>query len=145
MMSSMSRSDSAASTPLSPVDTIRQEAEARLRELEPMLEEAALLRGVLAALDGPAPAEAAEDSPPARPEQHSAEPARRSRRTAPSGANKQRILEVIADSPGITPREIAAQTGIDRPVVASTVNRLKRRGEVRPEAAPGRRGGVALP
>jgi hypothetical protein len=37
------------------------------------------------------------------------------------------------------------QTGIDRPVVASTVNRLKRRGEVRPEAAPGRRGGVALP
>lgn len=141
MMSGMSRSDSAAPSPLSPVDTIRQEAEARLRELEPMLEEAARLRGVLAALDGPAPADSGEDpgGPPA------VSPAVRARRTAPSGANKQRILEAIAGSPGITPREIAVETGIDRPVVASTVNRLKRRGEVRPEAAPGRRGGVALP
>jgi MarR family len=142
MMSGMSRSESAAPSPLSPVDAIRREAEARLRELEPMLEEAARLRGVLAALDGPAPADPGED-PHALPS--GTGPAVRARRTAPSGANKQRILEAIADSPGITPREIAAQTGIDRPVVASTVNRLKRRGEVRPEAAPGRRGGVALP
>jgi hypothetical protein len=102
-----------------------------------MLQEAARLRGVLAALDGPAP----DPGAPQRVSE-SVEPIRRA---TPSGANKQRILKVIADSPGITPREIAAQTGIDRPVVASTVNRLKRRGEVRPEAAPGRRGGVALP
>jgi MarR family protein len=142
MMSRMPRSDSAAPSPLSPVDAIRQEAEARLRELEPVLEEAARLRGVLAALDGPAPAGIAEA--PAGP-QSGSDPAPGSRRATPSGANKQRILEAIADSPGITPREIAVQTGIDRPVVASTVNRLKRRGEVRPEAAPGRRGGVALP
>ncbi|HTU28356.1 MAG TPA: helix-turn-helix domain-containing protein [Solirubrobacteraceae bacterium] len=138
----MSRSQSAAPSPLSPVEAIRQEAEARLRELEPMLEEAARLRGVLAALDGPPPPDAAEDLGVLS---SASQPVARARRSAPSGANKQRILEVIADSPGITPREIAVQTGIDRPVVASTVNRLKRRGEVRPEAAPGRRGGVALP
>jgi hypothetical protein len=142
MMSHMSRSDSAAPPPLSPVDAIRQEAEARLRELQPVLEEAARLRAVLAALDGPAPVNVGED--PAAPQPVS-DPATVGRRATPSGANKQRILEAIADSPGITPREIAVQTGIDRPVVASTVNRLKRRGEVRPDAAPGRRGGVALP
>ncbi len=145
-MSRMSRSDSAASSPLTPVDAIRHEAEARLRELEPVLEEAARLRGVLAALDGPAPS---LDGPaPVGIREDPAMPQPKSdagRRATPSGANKQRILEAIADSPGITPREIAVQTGIDRPVVASTVNRLKRRGEVRAEAAPGRRGGVALP
>lgn len=141
----MSRSDSMAPSPLSPVDAIRQEAEARLRELEPVLEEAARLRGVLAALDGPAPALDGPAAVDVREDPAVPQPASSGRRATPSGANKQRILEAIADSPGITPREIAVQTGIDRPVVASTVNRLKRRGEVRPEAAPGRRGGVALP
>jgi CRP-like cAMP-binding protein len=125
-----------------PVDTIRQEAESRLRELEPVLEEAARLRGVLAALDGPVPPALIEGTTPSEPAPGSTGPVRR---TVPSGANKRRILEAIAAHPGVTPREIAEQTGIDRPVVASTVNRLKRRGEVRPDAAPGRRGGVALP
>lgn len=142
MMSSMPRGDSVAHAPPGPVETIRLEAQTRLRELEPMLEEAARLRGVLAALDGPAP-EAPADGVSTPNEAARTGPDRR--RTAPSGANKRRILEAIAAHPGITPREIAALTGIDRPVVASTVNRLKRRGEVRPQSAPGRRGGVALP
>jgi predicted transcriptional regulator len=143
MMWPMPRSDRTMPSPATPVDTIRQQAKARLRELAPALEEAARLRGVLAALDGPPPA--GRESEPTRARAPRTQPASPARRPAPSGANKQRILDAIADSPGITPREIAVQTGIDRPVVASTVNRLKRRGEVRPKSAPGRRGGVALP
>jgi hypothetical protein len=137
-------------TPPPSVDTIRREAEARLRELEPVLEEAEKLRGVLAVIDGAgagagAGAGGGVGGGGARsPVGTGSSAGRRPHgRTTASGANKQRILAVIAAHPGITPREIALHTGIKRSVVASTVNRLKRRGEVRAHSAPGRRGAVA--
>ncbi|HVR05057.1 MAG TPA: helix-turn-helix domain-containing protein, partial [Solirubrobacteraceae bacterium] len=45
---------------------------------------------------------------------------------APQGANKQRILAAIAAHPGLAAPEIAQLTGLKRPVVASTISRLKR-------------------
>jgi hypothetical protein len=131
-------------TPPPSVDTIRREAEARLRELEPVLEEAEKLRGVLAVIDGAAAGAGVGGGGARSPVGTGSSAGRRPHgRTTASGANKQRILAVIAAHPGITPREIALHTGIKRSVVASTVNRLKRRGEVRAHSAPGRRGAVA--
>lgn len=49
---------------------------------------------------------------------------------APQGANKQRILATIAAHPGLAAPEIASLTGLKRPVVASTISRLKRTGEL---------------
>jgi hypothetical protein len=119
------------------VEAIRREAEARLQELEPLLEEAEKLRAVIAVIDGEIaqPPAAAADGAPATGAGN--QPVR-------SGANKRRILAAIGRAPGITPREISVQTGIKRTVVASTVNRLKRSGEVRPHGSRGDRGGVAL-
>jgi hypothetical protein len=51
---------------------------------------------------------------------------------APQGANKQLILQTILERPGITAPEIAELTGIKRTIVAATINRLKRGGELEP-------------
>lgn len=51
---------------------------------------------------------------------------------APQGANKQLILQTILERPGISAPEIAELTGIKRTIVAATINRLKRGGELEP-------------
>jgi hypothetical protein len=51
---------------------------------------------------------------------------------APQGANKQLILQTVLERPGITAPEIAELTGIKRTIVAATINRLKRGGELEP-------------
>ena len=49
---------------------------------------------------------------------------------APQGANKQLILQTILERPGISAPEIAELTNIKRTIVAATINRLKRGGEL---------------
>jgi len=51
---------------------------------------------------------------------------------APQGANKQLIMGTILERPGITAPEISEITGIKRTIVAATINRLKRGGELEP-------------
>ena len=117
------------------VDEIRRTAEARLRELQPLLVEAQQLQHLLTALD---------ESPHPR---LTAVPARRlggasapAGGRAPQGANKQLILDIVERKPGVAAPEIAAMTGLKRTVVASTISRLKRVGELEAEG-----GGVRLP
>lgn len=100
------------------VSEIRQQAEHRLRELQPYLAEAELLQRVLATMQAPA-AEARPTPPPALGDGR-----------APQGANKRRILALVLERPGITAAEIARITGLKRTVVASTMSRLKRTGEL---------------
>jgi hypothetical protein len=126
------------------VSEIRRTAEARLRELEPLLVEAEQLRNLLAALDGapqqPAPAPAPA---PAAPRGRASAPARAPRtpgRRAPQGANKHLIMRIVAGSPGVAAPEIAAMTGLKRTVVASTISRLKRVGELEAQGS-----GVRIP
>lgn len=117
------------------VEEIRRTAQTRLSELEPLLTEAEQLRRLLAALD---------DGPPRRlsavpaADRRAASRARDGR--APQGANKQLILAIVAERPGIAAPEIAAMTGLKRTVVASTISRLKRVGELESHGA-----GVRLP
>lgn len=117
------------------VEEIRRTAQTRLSELEPLLTEAEQLRRLLAALD---------DGPPRRlsavpaTDRRAASRARDGR--APQGANKQLILAIVAERPGIAAPEIAAMTGLKRTVVASTISRLKRVGELESYGA-----GVRLP
>jgi len=130
------------------VDEIRRTAEARLRELAPLLSEAAQLEALLAALDAPDPHRAlpvmtvtapavgaSQPSAPVSPARR-APSARRGRDgRAPQGSNKRTILDVIAANPGIAAPDIAALTGMKRTVVASTISRLKRTGELEAEGS----------
>jgi hypothetical protein len=130
------------------VEQIRTTVEARLRELAPVLSELEQLQSVLAVLDDPdacrrldgasalygGPGGAAAGKPALvtplrrRSERLGSRPGRDGR--APQGSNKQRIVALIAAQPGIAAPEIAKLTGLKRPVVASTISRLKRTGEL---------------
>lgn len=102
------------------LDEIRLNAERRLQQIEPLIEEAERLRDVLRVIDqgSRAPRAGGNDEPNTAPR-------------AAKGANKRAILELVGRRPGITPTQIAAATGMKRTVVASTVSRLKRHGELR--------------
>jgi len=118
----------ATGTPM--LDEIRRTAERRLREITPLIDEADRLREVLAVID----------------REQAAERPRRARRAetaprAPKGSNKRLILDLVGERPGITPAEISDTTGLKRTVVASTVSRLKRCGELHDYE----QGGVCLP
>ena len=82
---------------------------------------------------------------PRRPGAAQAQPAARSRggsdARAAKGSNKRAILALVADRPGITAAEISQATGMKRTVVASTVSRLKRYGELVEHES----GGVCVP
>lgn len=124
----------AIGTPM--LDEIRRTAERRLREIEPLIDEAERLREVLAVIERRVVTERARPRS-VRARGDGAEPASR----AAKGANKRLILELVGQRPGITPAEIASSTGLKRTVVASTVSRLKRHGELRDHE----QGGVCLP
>jgi hypothetical protein len=138
------------------VEKIRAIVQARLGELAPALAEFEQLQSVLAILEGPdagrrlagvpgisvvsgdfAHLTEASVTPLPFGQVHSK---RGSDGRAPQGANKRRILAMIAEHPGITAPRIAELTGLKRPVVASTISRLKRTGELCPYG-----NGVCLP
>lgn len=109
------------------LEEIRRTAEHRLQEIEPLLEEAERLRDVLSVIEHPHQApEHARTINGVNGNGSASASASRARK----GANKRAILELIAQHPGIAPAEIAQRTGVKRTVVASTVSRLKRRGEL---------------
>lgn len=117
------------------VEEIRRTAQRRLRQIQPLIEEAERLRDVLAALDrksGTGAASAAERG--ANRVGGSVARGRHARGAAhpraARGSNKRTIIELVGHEPGITPSQISAITGMKRTVVASTVSRLKRYGEL---------------
>jgi DNA-binding transcriptional ArsR family regulator len=110
------------------VADIRLSAERRLKELEPYLEEAEQLRRVIELLDAPAPPATLRSRPASL--KPAVAPASVDARRAPQGANKRRILALVMEHPGITAAEISRSTGLKRTVVASTMSRLKRTGEL---------------
>ncbi|HEY4279240.1 MAG TPA: winged helix-turn-helix transcriptional regulator [Conexibacter sp.] len=58
---------------------------------------------------------------------------------APRGANRDAILQLVEERPGVSVAEIASVTKIAKPTVATTVSKLKREGVLADEA-----GGVKL-
>ncbi len=131
------------------VDEIRRTAEARLDELKPLLAEAAQLQSLLAALDtncrpqvdvGACPRWSLSAARARRACAGSPSNLRGRDGRAPQGSNKRVILDIVAEHPGIAAPAIAALTGMKRTVVASTISRLKRTGELEPEG-----GGVRIP
>ncbi len=129
------------------VDEIRRTAEARLDELKPLLAEAAQLQSLLAALDANVAPQDDVGALSLVPERGSRSPRLRRQTSArgrdgraPQGSNKRVILDIVAEHPGIAAPAIAALTGMKRTVVASTISRLKRTGELEPEGT-----GVRIP
>jgi DNA-binding transcriptional ArsR family regulator len=125
------------------VAQIQRDIEQRLADLRPLLAEKEQLEAVLAALKS----EGANggSSSPRRPRATAPAPARApyaagKRQRAPRGANREAILQVVRERPGVSAAEVAAVTKIAKPTVHTTISQLKRKGILEPEGS----GGVKL-
>lgn len=138
---------------------LKQEIEARLAELRPFVEEAESLEAAKAALLARSDlAPTATATPSRRRAARAAAGARRAAgrargaaaepagaeagddgARAPRGANRDAILRLVEERPGVSVAEIASVTRIAKPTVATTVSKLKREGVLADEA-----GGVKL-
>lgn len=126
------------------VGQIQRDIEKRLSELRPLIEEKEQLEAVLAALTngaaGGGPVAAARTrATPARSAARAPYAAGKGRR-APRGANREAILNVVRERPGVSAAEVAAITRIAKPTVHTTISQLKRKGILEPEGS----GGVKL-
>jgi len=128
------------------VAQIQRDIEQRLAELRPLLAEKDQLEAVLTALkndgDGGSVAAAprrarATTAPAATPR---APYAAGKRQRAPRGANREAILQVVRERPGVSAAEVAEVTKIAKPTVHTTISQLKRKGILEPEGT----GGVKL-
>jgi len=128
------------------VGQIQRDIEKRLAELRPLIEEKEQLEAVLAALTNgvtgvsagaaPAPRARAATTAPASRAPYAAGKGKR----APRGANREAILSVVRERPGVSASEVAAITRIAKPTVHTTISQLKRKGILEPEGS----GGVKL-
>ncbi|MDO8189123.1 winged helix-turn-helix domain-containing protein [Conexibacter sp. JD483] len=126
------------------VGQIQRDIERRLRELRPLIEEKEQLEAVLAALSGDYSAPAANGGAAGRARvRTSATPTGRApyaggkTRRAPRGANREAILKLVGERPGISAAEVAEITNIAKPTVHTTISQLKRKGILEPEGANG--------
>lgn len=126
------------------VGQIQRDIERRLQELRPLIEEKEQLESVLAALkNGNGGAAAAPRSTGRASRAASsgrAQYAAGKGRRAPRGANREAILNVVRERPGISASEVADVTQIAKPTVHTTISQLKRKGILEPEGS----GGVKL-
>lgn len=119
------------------VGQIQRDIEKRLQELRPLIEEKERLEAVLAALTN-GHAAAAPSAGRARPSGSAAPRAPYAggkRRRAPRGANREAILKLVGERPGISATEVADATGIAKPTVHTTISQLKRKGILEPEGS----------
>jgi DNA-binding transcriptional ArsR family regulator len=128
------------------VAQIQRDIERRLQELRPLLAEKEQLEAVLAALtNGHAPSADASSgrgraraaAAPAAAAAGRAPYAGGRRRRAPRGANREAILKVVQERPGVSAAEVAEVTKIAKPTVHTTISQLKRKGILEPEGANG--------
>ncbi len=66
------------------------------------------------------------------------------RRRAPRGANREAVLRVVAERPGVTSRELAAASGVQGGTLSALLRTLVSRGELEKRSLPGGRTGYAL-
>jgi len=125
------------------VGQIQRDIEKRLQELRPLIEEKERLEAVLAALKNGSAAVAS--TPRARATTTRSAVARApyaagKGRRAPRGANREAILSIVRERPGVSAAEVAEITRIAKPTVHTTISQLKRKGILEPEGS----GGVKL-
>jgi len=121
------------------VAQIQRDIERRLQELRPLLAEKEQLEAVLTALTTEPNGSSAVSAPRGRPRASAPAAAPRApyaggkRRRAPRGANREAILQVVRERPGVSAAEVAEATKIAKPTVHTTISQLKRKGILEPE------------
>ena len=118
------------------IGDLRRDLEERLKEVERELDgrRAAAARARAAA--GGAGDAAVRDAPSARPATKGHQRAQE-RTRAPRGANREAILSVVGERPGVSAAEIADVTKISRAVTYNTLAKLVEQGRLAKTELPG--------
>jgi DNA-binding transcriptional ArsR family regulator len=123
------------------VGQIQRDIEQRLAELRPLIQEKEQLEAVLAALAADLNGNGSTAAAPRRARSSAAVSrapyAGGRQRRAPRGANREAILKIVAERPGVSAAEVAEITNIAKPTVHTTISQLKRKGILEPEGANG--------
>jgi hypothetical protein len=128
------------------LEKIHAEIRDRLQASHAAVQEYELLEAALAALGGPVdergsrPAAAAAARRPASKTRRSPASARK-----PRGANREAVLRVLGERPGVSATELSGAAGVERPVLYALLTRLAERGEIVKESLPGGSTGYSLP
>src|SRR4051794_10226452 len=114
------------------LDATIEQLQSRVRELSVLADEHQRLADALAALQAVQVSTATKRvaSPAAGAQTQSA------RVRKPRGANRDAILKVIGDRPGVTGAEVAQATGIDNNVVYATLSGLVKNDGIQPPCSP---------
>ena len=126
------------------LNDIREQLNARLAELRPLVDEHGRLNAALQAL-GEATPRAARAAPAetTSARTHKPPPAKR-RKRAPRGANRQAVLQAVSERPGGTRAELAAVSGVDPNTLSALLARLVKADELQTRVLPTGRTGYAL-
>ena len=128
---------------------IREQLDARLAQLRPLVDEHARLNAAMKALSETKP-RAAGATPASSPVKTTSARARKPpppakpRKRAPRGANRQAVLRAASERPGGTRAELAAVSGVDPNTLSALLTRLVKAGELQTRALPTGRTGYAL-
>ena len=128
---------------------IREQLDARLAQLRPLVDEHARLNAAMKALSETKP-RAAGATPASSPVKTTSARARKPpppakpRKRAPRGANRQAVLRAASERPGATRAELAAVSGVDPNTLSALLARLVKAGELQTRALPTGRTGYAL-
>jgi hypothetical protein len=107
------------------LDTIRSQIDACLEQLRPLVEEAAGLEAVLAALEGSDGAAA-----PARPRRRASRTTSAGRRGRRRGDTHERLIDHVRANPGSTAGDVAKALGLNRNSLATRLAQLAKSGEL---------------
>jgi hypothetical protein len=130
------------------LDSIRMQLRTRLKQLRPLVREYERLQAAEAALGDGAPTGAALAGQPKRgmrARQRAGQrggagrtgSGRRLSSPADREANREKVLTLVRERPGITKAELQHATGLSSAGVAQNLRRMLDRGQVREEALPG--------
>jgi transposase len=119
------------------LDRVRQDITQRLAETRAVVQEHNRLEAALAALDT---VTETGGQTAAQPKPTRGKPRRK---RAPHGANREAVLRVVEERPGVSPAEIASASGVRQNVVYVELRRLVEAGELTKQQMPGGRVGYS--
>jgi hypothetical protein len=130
------------------LDRIQEEIRERLDASREAVREYERLQAALEALDGAARSASRGDRPQPTPVARSR--ARRrarsagSRGRAPRGANRDAVLKVVGERPGITTSELAAASGVAKPTLYTLLSSLTKQDVLQRQELPGGQSGYRV-
>jgi hypothetical protein len=130
------------------LERIQAEIRERLDASREAVREYERLRAAIEALDGAARqasrGDRSQTTPVARSRTRRGAQSGGSRKRAPRGANREAVLQVVGERPGITSSELAAASGVAKPTLYALLSSLTKQDVLQRQQLPGGQSGYRV-